>query len=108
VLENAVLARMLPEFADAWPAARGGEEGYTRDGSVNRFVRDARERVPPAFRRSRGSRRGASAQVRYDRVMVKGFRTAAAEVLGSAPAAGGLFASDHFGVSVDLESDLDT
>lgn len=87
-LENAVLAAVVPDFVDAWPALRPRDPGLTFDGSCNPHVRDADERM------------------RYDRVLARGMRPTDASVLGttSPPVVeGGLLPSDHFGLRVDLQ-----
>ena len=85
-LENNVLARALPDFVDAWAAVFPNNRGFTFDGATNPWVRDSGERM------------------RYDRVMVRRTlgRPVAAERLGTTPAGDGLFASDHFGLRVDV------
>ena len=85
-LENNVLARALPDFVDAWAAVFPNNRGLTFDGATNPWVRDSGERM------------------RYDRVMVRRSlgRPVAAERLGTTPAGDGLFASDHFGLRVDV------
>ena len=86
VLENNVLARALPDFVDAWSTVFPKNRGLTFDGATNQWVRDRGERM------------------RYDRVMVRRSlgRPVAAERLGTTPAGDGLFASDHFGLRVDV------
>ena len=81
-----MLARALPEFVDAWAAVFPNNRGFTFDGATNTWVRDSQERM------------------RYDRVMVRRSlgRPVAAERLGTMPAGNGLFASDHFGLRVDV------
>merc|ERR1719152_76254 len=53
MLENTVLARVMPEWVDTWSLLRPDDEGLTFEGGVNPCVRDSGERM------------------RYDRVMVK-------------------------------------
>ena len=81
-----VLARALPDFVDAWSTVFPNNRGLTFDGATNPWVRDSGERM------------------RYDRVMVRRSlgRPVAAERLGTTPARDGLFASDHFGLRVDV------
>lgn len=94
LLENAVLAAVLPDFVDTWAAVHPNDPGLTFDGGTNPHCRDAQERM------------------RYDRVMAKGLRPMAAAMLGvRANALGGhagragdgsVVPSDHYGVRVDL------
>ena len=85
-LENNVLALALPKFVDAWSTVFSKHSGLTFDGATNPWIRDRGERM------------------RYDRVLVRKSlgRPIAAERLGSSPAADGLFASDHWGLRVDV------
>jgi len=85
-LENNVLARTLPDFVDAWSTVFSKHSGLTFDGATNPWIRDRGERM------------------RYDRVLVRKSlgRPVAAERLGASPAADGLFASDHYGLRVDV------
>ena len=84
VLENAVLAEVLPDHVDAWHAVFPGDRGLTFDGAVNDHIRDKGERM------------------RYDRVLVRSLSLVDAARLGTTPGADGLFASDHFGLRVDV------
>jgi endonuclease/exonuclease/phosphatase family metal-dependent hydrolase len=86
LISTQVLARALPDFVDAWSTVFPNNRGLTFDGATNPWVRDSGERM------------------RYDRVMVRRSlgRPVAAERLGTTPAGDGLFASDHFGLRVDV------
>ena len=76
---------MLPDHVDAWHALFPGDRGLTFDGAVNDHVRDKGERM------------------RYDRVLVhRSLPLSAAARLGTEPGADGLYASDHFGLRVDV------
>jgi tyrosyl-DNA phosphodiesterase 2 len=84
--------RITTRFTDAWPALRPGEDGFTEDTDINLMRWDSK----PKHR-----------QVRFDRVLVKGRRWAAAEIelLGTesvSPALPRVFPSDHFGVRCRL------
>jgi endonuclease/exonuclease/phosphatase family metal-dependent hydrolase len=89
MLENCVLAEVLPDFVDAWPAVRD-DEGFTFDGSLNPVcVRDRSERM------------------RYDRIIAKGgmqsLLPVGASLLGKSEITEwGLMPSDHFGLEVDF------
>jgi len=77
-------------FDDAWPAARGAEAGFTccQDGDLRNPDSIAANRIDLVWHLGR-------------------FRVTGAEVRGSDPATGrtpgGLWASDHFGVSAHVE-----
>lgn len=92
-LENHVLARVMPDWADVWPLLRPDDDGITFDGGTNPCVHDSSERM------------------RYDRIMVKrppGVITTSPESLllplgierlGMAPIdASGIRPSDHYGL----------
>lgn len=91
-MRDAENGRITPPFGDVWPALRPGEDGFTEDTDINLMRWD-----------SKPKRR----QVRFDRVLVKGERWAAADIdlLGTEPVSPALprvFPSDHFGVRCRL------
>ncbi len=75
-------ASLDPEFLDTWTTAHPGEPGYTRDTLANPMGRFGRE----------------DKRERLDRILVRGLKIVAVEMLGTAPLREGLFASDHFGL----------
>lgn len=81
-LENSVLARVLPDYVDVWPAIHPDKPGHTFDGGRNPYVADANERM------------------RYDRFMARGVEPVAIEMLGAGehqPTP-----SDHYGLCAGL------
>jgi len=96
ILENTVLAAVLPEYVDAWPALHPDQRGCTFDGRRNPYVADPEETM------------------RYDRVLVRGMAPTAIVMLGERPPSTAttpapasrqstLVPSDHFGLCVELE-----
>jgi tyrosyl-DNA phosphodiesterase 2 len=81
-------ARIVPPYRDVWPMLRPNDEGFTEDTSINLMRFDSKNK---------------DRQVRFDRVLLKGSRWAAAsiELLGTQPISSShprVFPSDHFGV----------
>lgn len=89
-LENAVLAKVLPSWIDAWPVIKGLDDpGFTFDGATNpKCVRDRQE------------------QMRYDRIMVKGDcqnALSSISMLGQSTINDwGLKPSDHYGLYLKM------
>jgi tyrosyl-DNA phosphodiesterase 2 len=84
--------RIAPPYRDVWPMLRPNDEGFTEDTSINLMRFDSKTK---------------HRQVRFDRVLLKGPRWAAAsiELLGTQPISGShrrVFPSDHFGVMCRL------
>ena len=77
-------------YVDLWPRVHPNAPGYTEDTERNVM----RLRV-----------RGKHKQVRYDRILARapGWRPTEASLFADQPLRGGLFISDHFGVSARLE-----
>jgi tyrosyl-DNA phosphodiesterase 2 len=81
-------ARIVAPYRDVWPMLRPNDEGFTEDTSINLMRFDSKNK---------------DRQVRFDRVLLKGERWAAAsiELLGTQPISSShprVFPSDHFGV----------
>jgi tyrosyl-DNA phosphodiesterase 2 len=80
------------EYQDVWPVLRPGQDGFTEDTSINLMRYDMKSK---------------HRHVRFDRVLVRSRRWAAAdiELLGRQPIREDLprvFPSDHFGVACRL------
>jgi tyrosyl-DNA phosphodiesterase 2 len=85
-------ARIVAPYRDVWPMLRPNDEGFTEDTSINLMRFDSKNK---------------DRQVRFDRVLLKGSRWAAAgiELLGTQPISSShprVFPSDHFGVMCRL------
>lgn len=84
--------RITAPWCDVWPALRPHDDGFTEDTSINLMRLDSKDK---------------HRQVRFDRVLLKGDRWAAADIglLGTEPVSSALprvFPSDHFGVHCRL------
>lgn len=77
-------------YVDLWPRLRPDDPGYTEDTARNVM---------------RLRKHGKHKQVRYDRVLARapGWRPTEIALFADEPLRGGLFISDHFGVSARLE-----
>ena len=87
-MRDAENSRIAAPYRDAWPALRPHDDGFTEDTTINLMRYDMKNK---------------HRHVRFDRVLVKGSRWAAAEIelLGTEPISSDLpriFPSDHFGV----------
>jgi tyrosyl-DNA phosphodiesterase 2 len=81
-------ARIAAPYCDVWPALRPHDDGFTEDTSINLMRFDMKNK---------------HRQVRFDRVLIKSHRWAAAgiELVGTQPISEQeprVFPSDHFGV----------
>jgi tyrosyl-DNA phosphodiesterase 2 len=86
-------AALHAEFVDVWPALHPGDPGFTIDSDINAM-------------RLRAS--GVAAHRRFDRVFLRShtWRATSIERLGTSPIdTAGTFASDHFGLLVQLATD---
>lgn len=93
-MRDAENERIAAPFRDVWPVLRPHDDGFTEDTTINLMRYDMKNK---------------HRHVRFDRVLLKGFRWAATEIelLGMAPISGDLprvFPSDHFGVVCRLTS----
>ena len=96
-LENGVLADVMCDYLDVWPALRPAEAGHTFDGGSNPHVGDPHERM------------------RYDRVMTRGVTPVEISMLGERPrgpsegevaaegSEAGPVPSDHYGLCAILQ-----
>ncbi len=87
-MRDAENSRIAAPYRDVWPALRPHDDGFTEDTTINLMRYDMKNK---------------HRHVRFDRVLVKGSRWAAAEIelLGTEPISSDLpriFPSDHFGV----------
>jgi len=93
-MRDAEDARITEPYCDVWPALRPRDDGFTEDTSINLMRWDAKPK---------------KRQVRFDRVLLKGFRWRAEsiELLGTQPISRDLprvFPSDHFGVTCRISA----
>lgn len=110
-LENDDLARLLPDFIDAWPAANPGDKGYTFDSDANSMLA-GRVKQRERFRFDRVLFKPAG-RLRLESAVLLGTEPINAPASSSAPPAStfstpprdaseALFCSDHFGLLADF------
>ena len=91
-MRDAENGHIATPYRDVWPTIRPHDDGFTEDTTINLMRYDMKNK---------------HRHVRFDRVLVKGSRWAAAEIelLGTEPISSDLprvFPSDHFGVECRL------
>lgn len=76
------------EFIDAWTSHHPKDPGFTRDTLANAMARFGRSEVK---------------RQRLDRILARGLRFEAVDMLGTEPIRDGLYPSDHFGLLARLQ-----